>query len=361
MAQVEPCGPVVGVSVMRSLLAGMDMWKRRFFMLLALTGSLVAAAVLLLVVFGVGDPGSEAPLIAEGTDERRTDDRSRASSYAKFEGQVLSIDRPSNTLRLRVVEAEYGQGVDHPVEVVVELPPTFEIGDRLRLGSYIELDGVYVPGENVLYVSVIEFEDEDDDRRTSDGPTTENSEPDEHETWEQQQAEQVYEDHQEQEEREQQQAEQVYEDYDEPEEQEQQQAEQVYEDYDEPEEQEQRQAEQVYEDRDEEEIREDEDDSEQYEAYDGNSDDREHDRVSSYAEFEGRVVAVDVEDRSFRLRVLEAEHARGVQVPAEVTVELPGSWTVPGWIRVGRYVEVEGRFVAGENVLYASEIELEDD
>ena len=353
---------------MRSSLAGMDMWKRRFFILLAFASAIITAGLLLLVVFDVGDTGREAPLVAEQANERRADDRSSTTSYAEFEGEVLSIDRPSNTLRLRVVEAEYGQGAGHPTEVVVELPPTFELGERLRLGSYIEVDGVYVPGENVLYVSEIDFEG--DDRRTSEGRTVEYGEAeeqvqqqaeqvyedyDEQEEWAQQQAEQVYEDHEEQE---QQQAEQVYEDYDEQEEWAQQQAEQVYEDY---EGQEQQQAEQVYEDYDEEERREVEDDSGQYEAYDGSSGDREDGPISSYAELEGRVVAVDVGDRSFRLRVLEAEHARGIRIPTEVTVELRESWTVPGWIRVGRYVEVEGRFVVEENVLYASEIELEDD
>ena len=66
-------------------------------------------------------------------------------------------------------------------------------------------------------------------------------------------------------------------------------------------------------------------------------------------------------NHSFRLRVFEAEYARGVQIPAEVTVELQESGTIPRWLAVGHYVEVEGRFVAEENILYASEIELEDD
>ncbi len=83
--------------------------------------------------------------------------------------------------------------------------------------------------------------------------------------------------------------------------------------------------------------------------------------VVRYAEFEGRVVSIDHASRSFRLRVYEVEHLRGVSTPTTVTVERTSDRSLPSWLRVGRYVEAEGRYYSSTQTLVAWEIDAEDD
>lgn len=83
--------------------------------------------------------------------------------------------------------------------------------------------------------------------------------------------------------------------------------------------------------------------------------------VVRYAEFEGRVVSIDRSSRSFQLRVYETEYLRGVSVPSVVTVERSSDRSLPTWLRVGRYVEAEGRYYSSSQRLVAWEIEAEDD
>lgn len=87
----------------------------------------------------------------------------------------------------------------------------------------------------------------------------------------------------------------------------------------------------------------------------------ESEEIVRYAEFEGRVVSIDRTARSFRLRVYEAEHLRGVSLPSVVTVERASDRSLPGWLLVGRYVEAEGRYYSSSQTLVAWEIEAEDD
>ena len=83
--------------------------------------------------------------------------------------------------------------------------------------------------------------------------------------------------------------------------------------------------------------------------------------VVRYAEFEGRVISIDRIARSFRMRVYEVEHLRGVSFPSVVTIERTSDRALPSWLRVGRYVEAEGRYYSSSDTLVAWEIEAEDD
>ena len=83
--------------------------------------------------------------------------------------------------------------------------------------------------------------------------------------------------------------------------------------------------------------------------------------TSRYAEFEGRVLSIDRADQSFQLRVYESEHLGGLDRPSVITVERTAGRAIPSWIRVGRFVEAEGRYYSSSETLIASELELEDD
>ena len=78
-------------------------------------------------------------------------------------------------------------------------------------------------------------------------------------------------------------------------------------------------------------------------------------------EVEGYALSIDTSTSVFTLNVVEYEYFGGFPRPNPITVDYSPIKSVENWLTQGRYIEVEGFYDSGTEVLSASEVEADDD